>query len=378
MKKWIIAIFVLGLLLGGANFALAKEKIEIYFSYSLTCPHCAAEEKFLDGLEKNYPEININKLSTHEKEDIDLLKKLYQDYEVPSEFQGAVPITFIKERYFLGFNDKIGEDIEGYVLELIKEIPSEPQPQPGKTVVLPFIGEINLSEFSPLFLAVVLGTLDGFNVCSLGALVLILGLVLALRSRIKIFIYGATFILTTAFVYGILIIFWYKLFSLLTPYLRTMEILIGFLGIGGGIYFLRQFLKFRKQGPTCEIGADRGIISQFSSKIQESIKKPGNIIFILGSIFLFAAVITIIEFPCSAFVPVAFAGVLSQSQLPALQYLLYIAIFVFFYLLDELIIFLIAVLTATIWLASSKFVTWITLIEGIVLFLLGIYYLFGA
>jgi len=48
-----------------------------------------------------------------------------------------------------------------------------------------------------------------------------------------------------------------------------------------------------------------------------------------------------------------------------------------FYMFDEIIIFLIAFFTMTVKLTSAKFVTWITLIESIVLFLLGFYYLFG-
>ena len=156
-----------------------------------------------------------------------------------------------------------------------------------------------------------------------------------------------------------------------------MEILIGLLGIGGGIYFLRQFVKFKKQGPACEISMGEGIVSRFSSKFQQSFKESGSIILLLGSVLLFAGIITIVEFPCSAVVPVAFAGVLVQSQLSIFHYLLYIALFVLFYMLDEIVIFLIAFFTMKIWLASNKAIIWITLIEGIILSALGFYYLFN-
>lgn len=381
-RKFYFLFLTIFIFSGLASSAFAQnnfsKEAEIYFFYSAVCPHCAEEKVFLGQLEEKYPEIEIKKLNVSEKENIDLLEKLYKEYNVPSEVYGLVPITFIEEQYFLGFNEKIGEDIENYIIELINKIPQEPEPQPDKRISLPFIGEINLSEFSPLFLAVVLGALDGFNICSIGALVLILGLVLALRSRIKILIYGSAFIITTAVVYGLLIVLWYKLFSFLAPYLKIMEILIGLLGVGGGIYFFRQFLKFKKYGPTCEMDTGKGIAAQFTLKIQELIKRPGNVLFVLGSILLFAFVITVVEFPCSAFIPVAFAGALAQFQLSTFQYLLYIAIFIFFYMIEELIIFLVAVFTATLWLASRKFITWITLIEAVILFLFGIYYLFAS
>ena len=46
-------------------------------------------------------------------------------------------------------------------------------------------------------------------------------------------------------------------------------------------------------------------------------------------------------------------------------------------MLDEIIIFLIALFTMNIKFASSKIMTWLALIEAIVLFGLGFYYIFG-
>ena len=389
MKKFIYTFLLLFFLFNAFDFALPAEafseselvqenQIEIDFFYSPTCPHCAEEEKFLNELEEKYPEIKINRFSVFDKGNVELLKEFYKEYEVSIENYGMVPVTFTNERYFVGFNKEIGEAIEGCILECKVGKTSE-----DVTIIdlegnidIPIIGKVNIKKYSLPVLAVILGILDGFNVCSLGALVLILGLVLAIKSRKKILLFGGIFIVTTAVVYGILIVIWYKIFSFLIPHMRTMQILIGLLGIGGGIYFFKEFLRFRKQGPTCEIGAGKGIMAKFSSRFQKSIKESGNIILILGSILLFAGIITIIEFPCSAVVPVAFAGVLAQSGLSTFSYLSYIALFIAFYMLDEIIVFLIAFFTMKIWFASSKVVTWITLLEAIILFALGIYYIF--
>jgi len=245
-------------------------------------------------------------------------------------------------------------------------------------VTIPILGEIDAKQYSLPVLAAVLGFFDGFNVCSLGALVLILALVLVLKDRRRIFLFGGAFVITTSLVYGLLIMLWYHLFVVLSPYLKIMEVLIGLLGIGGGVYFLKDFIRFKKQGPTCELETGKGIMQRFSSKMQKTLQGRGKIVAIMASILLFAAVITVAEFPCSAAVPLFFAGVLAGAGLSSGQYLLYIAIFVIFYMIDELVVFLIAASTMTIKLASKKFVTWITLVEAIVLFALGLYYLFGS
>jgi len=99
---------------------------------------------------------------------------------------------------------------------------------------------------------------------------------------------------------------------------------------------------------------------------------------LLASVLLFAVNLTIVEFPCSAVVPVAYAGVLARAGLPSLVYLLYISVYLFFYMLDEIIVFLVAFFTMKIWLASSKATTWFALVESIILIILGIYYLYGS
>jgi len=379
MKKIIFLPLFLFLLFVAFNFVLAQEnQVEINFFYSPTCPHCAKEEKFLDGLQNKYPEIKINRFSASEGNNLELLKEFYKNFNVSPKYYGMVPATFTNSRYFIGFNEEIGQTIEECILECKKDIMS----QENVSIIdlegnatLPFLGKFNIKKYSLPFLATVFGILDGFNVCSLGALVLILGLVLALRSRKKTLLFGAIFILTTAVVYGLLIVIWYQIFSFLIPYMRIMEIIIGLLGIGGAVYFLRQFIKFRKYGPVCETTAGKGIIAGFFSKLQKSFQGSRNIFLLLGAVLLFAAVITIIEFPCSAVVPVAFAGVLAQAGLSTASYLFYIALYLIFYMLDEIIVFLIAFLTMKIWLTSSRVIVWVILAEAIILFIFGLYYL---
>ncbi len=369
MKKTLFIILSSVFLFSALPVAVLAQLTSIDFFFSPTCPHCAEEEIFLDKLQEEYPNIVINRYSVFESKNVELLKEYYKNYEVPKSYYGMVPATFTAEEYFIGFTEKIGEDIRGCVdkCETGGGVSEE------NTSFLDT--GIDPNKYSLPVLAVVLGTLDGFNVCSLGALVLILGLVLSIKSRKKVLLFGGVFIITTAVVYGIMIFIWYKIFAYLVPYMNIMKILIGLLGIGGGIYFFNQFLKFKKYGPTCEVSAGQGIVTKFSNKFKESLNNSKNLFLLLGSVFLFALMITVIEFPCSAVIPVAFAGILADAGLSGFQHLLYIIIFLIFYMLDEVIVFLIAFFTMKIWLSSSKAVTWAALAEAIILFGLGLYYL---
>ncbi len=364
--------------LGIALPVSAQNEPVIHFFYSKTCPHCAAEASFLDGLKEECAYLQIERHLISDPESQELITSFYEEHGVEKQERGLVPATFVGEHYFIGFSG------EGGTGELIRkaahgelENDEECADSLRESVNLPFVGEIDVGKYSLPALTVLMGVLDGFNVCSLGALVLILGLVLNLKSRGKILIYGGLFVLITAVIYGILIVLWYRLFSLLSNYLRAMEVLIGALAFFGGIYFLKEFMKFRKYGPACESnGAQigKGLLENVKDSISDENVNPLALAF---SILLFAGVLTVVEFPCSAAVPVVYAGVLAEADLPSLAFILYIAFFVLFYMLDELIVFGVAVWKMDIWMSSPKFTTWVTLVQSIILFGLSAFYLIG-
>ena len=153
-----------------------------------------------------------------------------------------------------------------------------------------------------------------------------------------------------------------------------MELVIGVLAVMAGIYFFREFLKFRKNNAACEFG---GISQKLSNKLQKIFASQKGILALIGAVFAFAAIITIVEFPCSAALPVLFAGVLTEANLPSTVMLAYIGLFLFFYMLDEIIVFVICFTTMRIWVVSPKFITWLNLFAAILLLLLGAYYIFG-
>lgn len=364
MKKVIVFFF---LVIGAWNLiaqpVIAQEKITVDFFYSVTCPHCIQEQSFLDKLEKENKDIKINRYEA--AKNVKLLREYYKKYNISLMYQGAVPITFIKNKYFLGFNDQIGEDIKNFILG-------------NKKKDTGLIGKINPKKYSLPVLAVILGVVDGFNVCSLGALIIILTLVLSLRSRKKIFVFGSTYLITTALVYGGLIFFWYQLFNFITPYIRKMEIVIGLVTLVAGIYFIREFIDAYKKGPNCKIDEGKKMSGRFSTKFKKMVEETEKLLPMILSVLIFAAAITIVEFPCSAAVPLVFAGILSKAHLPTFIYLFYMFIYLVFYLLDEIIVFLVAVFSMKLWLSSPKFVTWIILLQAIIMFLLSSHYLFGV
>ncbi|MFA5135972.1 MAG: hypothetical protein WC489_01100 [Patescibacteria group bacterium] len=375
--KYIFLLFCCIFLFPFQKTVFSAESFHIDFFYSTTCPHCAKAKVFLEDLTHDYPQVTLNQYES--SKNTSRLIELYEKYQVPLQLQGLVPVIFIDQTYFVGFDDQTARQVGKSVVNAAEDKVSVNKSDyvVDDTIIAPFIGKIDPSSLALPVIAVMLGVMDGFNVCSLGALLIILTLVLALKSRFKTLVFGGAFILMTALIYGLLIFFWYQLFNLITPYLRQLELLIGILTIGGGLYFFKEFLKFRKQGPTCSIGTAQKIEGSFSRKFQSLLDNKARTLTVLLSIVIFASVITVVEFPCSAAVPVAFACILTKAELPGWLYFFYIILYVLFYMFDEVLVFLIAFFTTRLWLASPKFITWITLLESLIMFSLGIYYFFG-
>lgn len=349
------------------NISASSSELELNFFWKTGCPYCEQEKIFLEELREDYPELKINNYSVEVAENRVLLKQFFDDYQVPSSYFGLVPMTFIGEEWYMGFDEETGQKIRNYI---------ETGKQGAENILnLPIVGKIDLEKSSIILLSVVLGLVDGFNVCSLGALIFVLGIVLGLGSRKKILVVGSFFVLTVSFIYWLLILVWYKLFSLVGVYFPYMNLAVGLISIGGGIYYLIQFFKFSKNGPTCETSKGT-IITKFREGIKDMIKNPKSAIMMILAIVAFAAIITIMEFPCSAAIPAAYTAALSTRNLSTLAYIFYTGIYIIFYMIDEIIVFLVAAISSKIWLSSPKFIIASTFIGAMALILLGGYYIF--
>ena len=347
------------------------KSLEIKFFHSETCPHCKVENAFLNEIDGKYEGLKINRYLVSDDKNTALLSDLLRKKEA-TQYLGVVPITFVGDELIVGFDKK--DTTGAQIINLIeKQLGISPKSDDKQNQNAEGTLAEKFKGYSLPALSVVLGAMDGFNICSLGALLIILGLALKFKSRKKILLYGGIYIIVASVIYMALIVLWNRIFVFLSPYMTAMDLIIGLLGVFGGIYFFREYLKFRKFGVVCD-SADSKIVSGASSKMK-SLFESRNIISIIFSVFLFAATITIVEFPCSAVLPVMFSGILAKSGVSTLMSILYILIYMVFYMLDELIIFAVASYKMSMWMNSPKFAKTAVLVESVFLFLFGAYYI---
>lgn len=376
MRKefWIFLIIIISFFIFAPQ-VLSGEKIEVYFFWGEGCPHCAKEKVFLEKLEKKYPEIEIKSYEVYYNSEN---QKLFQEFAKKYNVQQlGVPLTIIGEKFFLGYRDDetSGKEIENYLQKILKE--EKPKEEIGK-IKLPIFGEISLSKLSLPALTVLLGTLDGFNPCAMWILLFLIALLINTRSRKRMFLVGGTFILASGIVYFLLLSAWLNLF-LAISYVNLTRILIGTFALGAGTWQIKNFLTFNPK--VCRVLGitPKGLKGKLNGRLRartEKIVASPLTLAMIGGLIILALGVNLVEFFCSAGLPATFTRILALNQLSTLSYYFYLLLYTFVFMLDDLIIFSLAVITLSKIGFTDKYNYWATLIGGLLIFTLGILLIF--
>ncbi len=360
-------LFIIAFLSGGFSVLAQEKPVEVYFFYSATCPHCAAEKEFLKGLENQYPEIKIYQYEVvSNPENQKLLQEFYDKYRVPDNEKGFVPATFTPTKYFVGFNQQIGEDIKNCLKECLGGVQTTTQ-----IIKVPFFGSVDLSKMSLLGLTFVLGILDGFNPCAMWILVVLISLLIPLKSRKKIALVGGIFIFAEGLLYFLFMGAWLNIFLAIKYGLLT-RILIGVFGIIFGIWRIKDFLTW-KPG-VCKV-TDQPMQEKIINRMNRVLKAT-TIPALLAGVAILAFGVNLIEFLCSAGFPVMYTRILAIQNVGTIQYYLYLFFYNILYMLDDLIVFGAAFFTLSRFGFSEKYNRYSTLIAGVLILILGILLIF--
>lgn len=355
---------------GFGNFAFAEsEKSQIHFFYSAVCPHCAKEKEFLTELAGKYPEVEIKEYEVfYDSENKKILSDFYENYKVPVKDRGWVPATFTPGDYFIGFNEQTAAGIENCVRECSKR---EKKPSDYR-LKIPIFGEVDASTMPLPVLTAVLGTLDGFNPCAMWILVVLISLLLASGSRKKMLLVGGTFIFAEALLYFLIMAAWLNVFIAI-GYISLIRILIGIFGIAFGVWRLRDFILW-KPG-VCKAAGNSKFQEKLMVRLNKILESSFTPAAILG-IFGLALGVNLIEFLCSAGFPAIYTRVLALQNLPFIQYHLYLIFYIFFYMLDDLLVFAVALFALKQFGFSDKYSRYSTLVAGLLILVLGILLIF--
>ena len=181
-------------------------------------------------------------------------------------------------------------------------------------------------------------------------------------------ILGLTFLISSAFIYLLFMVSWLGISgALLSTWFRYG---IGIIAIAGSIYNLRKFWLSRKKAIGCEV-TSKEKKTKIIARIEKVVKEKNYFLAIIGMIVL-AFSVNVVELACSAGLPLLFTQILTLNQLSGMENIIYMGIYIFFFLLDDIIIFIIAMTTLKVTGISNKYTKYSSLIGGIIMLLIGI------
>jgi glutaredoxin len=393
---------VLCLLLGWACAALAagagspateagaEPDIEVFTRAG--CAHCEEAERFLDRLSRERPHLVIVRRDVREDPGArDRLRALAAERGIPTP---GVPAFHVRGELVVGF---AGAGTTGANIRSLLEsgrpargagaAPAEscsieesaacgPQAPaarlpPAAAVELPVLGvRLSLQEAGlPLF-TFVLGLLDGFNPCSMWVLIFMLSMLASLGSRRKMLLIAGVFVAVEGVAYFAFMAAWLNLF-LLIGISRASEIALAIVAGAAGAINVKDFFAFGR-GVSLSIpqSAKPGIYARVRGILQAE-----NLTAALIGTVVLAVLVQVIEFMCTSGFPALYTRILTLRKLPGWEYYGYLLLYNVAYMLDDVIVLGIGVVTLSIRKLQEREGRWLKLGSGVVMLGLAVYLL---
>lgn len=411
MKKILKFLIVFAVFLLLPVSAKADEKvINIHLFYGNGCPHCAAEEEFLSDYLKDRTDVKLYKYEIwYDSHNQELLSKVQK--EMGTTNKNGVPFTVIGKKTIVGYADGVTDeqikdainyylnnDYRDYAGEITGKVKkaevkeditkdesktedkkenkiekaddTKDSDQTDENVTVPVLGKINAKKVSLPILAVVLGFVDGFNPCAMWILIFLITMLFNMKDRKKMWILGLTFILTSGIVYLMFMLAWLNLATFISK-IAFIRLLIAVIALVVGLINVYKYIdSLKKKDEGCDV-VDKKDRKKIMEKIISITHEKKFIIALLG-IMVLAASVNIIELMCSIGIPLLFTQILAMNNLSTFSYMIYMFIYIFFFLIDDIVIFIISMVTLKVTGLSTKYTKYSHLIGGIIMLIIGL------
>ena len=382
MKKFIKILFLLVLFFTCVNFVSAKDAT-LYFFYGDGCPHCAKEKVFLTEMEDKYEDLTIKRYEVFgSSENSQLMETYKQKLDVSGK---GVPFTVVGEDYLYGYMESYNEKLENMIrkelgLELLNssennneepkeemENKEEEKFEEKTEETLPLLGKVDVKNTSLVLISIVLGLVDGFNPCAMWVLLFLISSLIGMENKKRRWIIGITFLLTSALMYLLIMMSWLNIMVSITSTIVIRSI-IAIFAVVFGLVNLIKFFKSKEVGCTVVKDSKR---KKVFDKIRKFTTEKSLLIALVGVITL-AISVNLIELACSLGLPVLFSSILGVNNVTGLSAFIYTLIYILFFLIDDLIVFIIAMWTLKITGISNKYSKYSKLIGGILMLIIGL------
>ena len=324
----------------------------LHFFWGSGCPHCKDEKVFLDEMKKRFPQMKILDYEVwYNRENAALLGRMAKAFNIKAS---GVPVTFIGKNIVIGFSEHSKKELSEFMQECLTSQCLDPADvisgkasfikstadqksshtkdlectDKGKTVYIPWIGNLDSSQMSLPVITLVIAGLDSFNPCAFFILFSLLGLLIHAQSRKKMFLIGSVFVFFSGFIYFLFMAAWLNLF-LVMGQVEIITKIAGSVAVVIAAINIKDFFIFKK-------GVSLTIPDSAKTKLFDRMRKllkSSSVVSILIGTAVLAIAANAYELLCTAGFPMVFTRILTLNNLSSAWYYLYLVLYNIIYVI---------------------------------------------
>ena len=368
--------------------ALPEDNIVIHYFYQDGWSLCMELGEFFEDLQVEYPDVVFIKYDIRGMYGGKIFSEVLEMYNFNPEIAGT-PFVVIGDYVISGNSDGFQDryrkvlsyyqnnfynDVVGVHLGNATENVGEDNIYDFMdSVPIPFFGEVDLVNSSLLMATFMLGVADGFNPCAMWVLIFLISIMITMKDRKRMWILGLSFIITSSVIYFLFMSAWLNV-ALVFNERSYIRIGIGSFAICMGLYSLKKWYDSKDGAITCDV-TDGKFKKKITDRIIKFTSEKSLVLALIGVITL-AISINAIELLCSLGLPLIYTKFLTLADLNKPTYYGYILLYTFFFMLDDIIVFSLAMYTMKITSTTQKFTKLSKLVGGIIMLLIGILLIF--
>ena len=343
-RRWFVSL--LGLvalaiaLVPGAALAQSNDeqpgRIELVIFYGEGCPYCARELAFLDELQVRQPLLDVVAYEVwNDEKNRELFRATAASHGIEPQ---AVPTTFLGDSVWVGFDSTVERQIDEAVAALA--MGQTPTIDERSAVDVPFVGTVDVGGSSLVAATLLIGFVDGVNPCSLWVLSMLLALVLDSGSRARILLVGTVFLTVTSALYGLYMLGAYSALDYADE-ASWIRLAVALVAGTFGVLHLKEYVTHRGLSLTIADERKPGLYR----RMRGLARPERSLLAVVGGTVALAVGVSLAETPCTAGLPLLWTNMVSARDVPASGVAALFVLYLLVFLLDELIIFGIAVVT---------------------------------
>ncbi|KYF56163.1 hypothetical protein BE08_16355 [Sorangium cellulosum] len=221
----------------------------------------------------------------------------------------GIPLFVVGDRYAVGFRREGTEAEVRAMLRAAREGPRGAGQAEGGVIDLPLVGSIDPHALPLPAFTVIIGLADGLNPCAFYVLVAMLGVLLHVRSRKRLLLFGGMFVLASGVVYFLFMTAWLGIF-MLAGLGRRVTLVLGVALIVMGLINLKEVLWFKK-GVSLMIPerAKPGLFRRM-----RAVAGAASLPIAMAGVATLALLVNLVELGCTLGLPAVYTRVLSLRQ----------------------------------------------------------------